>query len=456
MTTTAQRAPGRKALFYLTYNGLYNFTNGISTQTQLLLSGLERIRAQIEAEYGPFDTHVVAPRPEVPTWGYDSAFFREQQQRIEALGGRVHLLPYRTHPQQELWEIRSWDALSQHAAALLQAQTAAYDHSLVICIDQPWLHTPNALATCYGSLPPRTDCLLVLYNTAFIRNWEIPDAAEAAWEQRGLDAAQPGSHVAIADICPSFTTHLRSHFSLDQAVFAPYTSSILVQDPIFTRQKEGDIRQILSAYDVPLDEDLVLAFGRAAPIKGFELLMPALEPLRERVHLVLISVPYLDDDAQQRVYDQLIDRHQLRSTHIKQFTRELPRALCQWPRTKMVVAPSRRETFSNIPLEVALWARAHGPVSVTSTAGGFMDQIEPGVTGFRLDIESCRAMTEAFLEVLNLSPQTHAAIREQAYQRVVRAYDFARNFPATLSTFWRATSMRNTACDDRPGGIGSA
>ena len=33
----------RKALFYLTYNGIYNFTNGIGTQTQLLLRGLERL-----------------------------------------------------------------------------------------------------------------------------------------------------------------------------------------------------------------------------------------------------------------------------------------------------------------------------------------------------------------------------------------------------------------------------
>lgn len=426
----------RNALFYFTYNGIYNFTNGIGTQTQLLLSGLEHLRTHLEAHYGPLDTHVIAPRPAGPTWGYDPAFFQQQQRRIEALGGRVHLLQYQAHPHSELWEIRSWEVLSQRAAALLQAQTAAYDRSLVICIDQPWLHTPRALTAQYGGLPPRTHCLLVLYNTAFIRNWDTPNMAEAVWEQRGLEAAQPASHVAIADICPSFTSHLRTHFTLDNVAFAPYTSSILVPDPIFARQAEACIRETLCAYGVPLDADLILAFGRAAPIKGFERLIPALEPLRHRAHLVLISVPYLDEDAEQRLYDQLIERHQLRCTHVKQFTRELPRALCQWPRTKMVVAPSRRETFSNIPLEVALWAREQGPVSVTSTAGGFMDQIEPGVTGFLLDIESRPAMTETLREVLDLSPQAHAAIRWQAYQRVVQGYDFTRNFPVTLNTFW--------------------
>ena len=164
--------------------------------------------------------------------------------------------------------------------------------------------------------------------------------------------------------------------------------------------------------------------------------MPALEPLRDRMHLVLISVPYITDDSTQRMYDALLDQHHIPVTHIKHFTRELPQALCQWPRTKIVAAPSRYETFSNIPLEVALWARQGGPVSVTSTAGGFVDQIEPGVNGFFMDITSTEAMTKTFETVLNLSDNAQAAIRKQAYERVVSLYDFARTFPQTLNWFW--------------------
>jgi glycosyltransferase involved in cell wall biosynthesis len=427
----------RNALFYLTYNGLYNFTNGIGTQTQLLLGGLETLREDLVAAYGSLDVHVICPLPDAQTWGYDPAFLALQRERVSALGGRVHLIPYKTQPHQDLWDMRSWTTLCQNVAPLLHAQTAFYDRSLVICVDQPWLQTPHVLASHRDALSPAIDMLLVLYNTAFIRNWEAPDAAEVAWEQDGLDAAQPESCVAIADVCPSFTTHLTTHFQLATARFAPYTSSILVNDPIFALQDETAIRSTLQAYGVPLDADLVLAFGRAAPIKGFDRLIPALAPLRDRLHLVLISVPYIHDDSEQRVFDQLLQQHQLPATHIKQFTRELPRALCQWPGTKMVAVPSRHETFSNIPLEVALWARDHGPVTVTSTAGGFADQIEPGRTGFFVDLTSVAAMTQTLHQVLDLSPHAHAAIRRQAYQRVVQAYDFARNFPETLRWFWQ-------------------
>jgi glycosyltransferase involved in cell wall biosynthesis len=433
----------RNAIFYLTYNGLYNFTNGIGTQTQLLIGGLEAIEADLIAAYGPIDVHVTCPVPDAHTWGYDEAFFQQQQRRLAALGGRVHLIPYKRDSAQDLWELRSWKALCQNIAPLLRAQTAGYDRSLIICVDQPWLQTPQELGMVQAEVVPcRIDMLLVLYSTAFIRHWETPDVSEIAWEQEGLAASRPGSRVAVADICPSFTAHLKAHFSLSGAQFAPYTSSILADDPIFTLLDQAAVRTTLQANAIPLDVDIVLAFGRAAPIKGFERLIPALAPLRDRAHFVLISVPYVNDDSQQRLYDQLLRQHAIRATHIKAFTRDLPRALCQWSRTKVVVVPSRRETFSNIPLEVALWARERGPVVVASAVGGFVDQIEAGVTGFLVDISSAQHITETLLHVLDLSDDAHAAIRRQAFRRVIAAFDFVQNFPATLRWFWRKDPWR--------------
>jgi glycosyltransferase involved in cell wall biosynthesis len=431
----------RNAIFYLTYNGLYNFTNGIGTQTQLLIGGLEALRERLSKTYGSIDLHVVCPTPDADTWGYDPAFYQRQQERLTRLGGYVHLIPYKEHPNQNLWEIRSWEALGQNVAPLLHAQTADYGRSLIICVDQPWLQTPYALSIEQSLTSScQIDVLLVLYSTTFVRHWGTPDAAELAWEQHGLEASRPGSRIALAEVCPSFTTHLNTNFRLLTPQFAPYTSSVLLDDPTFVLEDETAVRATLQSYGVPLDADLISAFGRAAPLKGFEQLIPALAPLRERIHFVLISVPFLDDDPQQRIYDELLRQHRIRATHIKQFSRDLPQALCQWPRTKIVAIPSRHETFSNIPLEVALWAREKGPVVAASAAGGFVDQIEPGITGFFIDVSSCEHITQTLGQVLDLPRESHAAIRQRAYQRVVRLYDFKQNFPVTLQWFWNRTA----------------
>jgi glycosyltransferase involved in cell wall biosynthesis len=438
--------PMRNAIFYLTYNGLYNFTNGIGTQTQLLIGGLEMLRETLIRRYGSIDLHVVCPAPDTDTWGYDQAFFKRQQERLAKLDGYVHLIQYKHEPTQDLWEIRSWKALCKNVAPLLHPLTAAYERSLIICVDQPWLQTPYSFGM-DQSVKRQAYTLLVLYSTAFIRGGQTPVAAEVAWEQEALEASRPGSRVAIAEVCPSSASHIKTHFRVPAGEFAPYTSSILADSPAFVLQDDAVVRATLDAYGIPLDAHLVLAFGRAAPIKGFERLIPALAPLRDRLHFVLISVPYINDDSQQQVYDQLLQRHAIQATHIREFTRDLPRALCQWARTKAVVVPSRHETFSNIPLEVALWARDKGPVVVASATGGFIDQIVPGLTGFLFDISSSRQLTETIEQVLDLSSEDHAIIRHRAHQRVLRRYDFVQNFQATLDWFWQRDQASTRAGD---------
>ena len=384
------------------------------------------------------------PRPDDATWGYDRQFLQTQHQRLMALGGQLHFILYKSRPEDDLWDVARWHTLCAEAAQLLLQQCMVYDNCLVIPIDQPWLQTPLYMARLAPDVFQRGQALLVLYSTAFIRNATAPDAEEMRWERDGLALACSAANVAIADLCPSFTAHLQDFYPLQEATFAPYTSSILVEDDAFALLAERQVRATLQHYGVPCDRDLVVAFGRATPLKGFETLIAALSAVRERCHLVLISVPYINDDYQ-NTYDHLLAAHRIAATHVKSFTRELPTALCQWPHTRIVVVPSRQETFSNIPLEVALWARQHGPIVAASHVGGFVDQIEDGVTGFFIDPLSCETMGQTLQQILNLSEEQRASVRRRAYEKVVHLYDFEQNFPATLRWFWGAHTPRTAA-----------
>lgn len=428
----------RRALFYLTYNGIYNFTNGIGTQTQLLLRGLERFSSVLEKQYGPLPLYVICPQPDAHTWGYDAAFLRRQQERILALRGQLHLLPYKQHAESELWDVATWHYLCEQAARFIDHMRRKFDECLLICIDQPWLHTPRLLSPGIPGKIGNTQTLLVLYSTAFIRNASVSDKKEMHWEHSGLTLACTDPQVAIADICPSFTTHLQTFYKLPNARFAPYTSSILVHDEEFRLLEKATVEQTLQSYNIPLDRELIIAFGRAVPLKGFETVIPALAAVRERCHFVLISVPYPGETYQQ-IYDRLLAEHGIHATHIRAFSRELPRALCQWANTRMVLVPSHQETFSNIPLEVTLWARQGGPVVVASRVGGFVDQIEHGHNGFLIDITHPETIPQMLQYVLSLPSAACTRIRQHAYERVVKLYDFQHNFPHTLAWFWGAT-----------------
>ena len=57
----------RRAIFYLTYKGLYNFANGIGTQPQLLSSGMEARHPALVVQYRTLDVQVACSLLEAQT-----------------------------------------------------------------------------------------------------------------------------------------------------------------------------------------------------------------------------------------------------------------------------------------------------------------------------------------------------------------------------------------------------
>jgi len=54
--------------------------------------------------YGPIDVHVVCPLPDAHTWGL-IMLLSAAAATSAALGGQVHLIPYKRDSEQDLWEL---------------------------------------------------------------------------------------------------------------------------------------------------------------------------------------------------------------------------------------------------------------------------------------------------------------------------------------------------------------
>lgn len=161
-------------------------------------------------------------------------------------------------------------------------------------------------------------------------------------------------------------------------------------------------RRAAAQWEVPLDRPVVVTIGRTDPCKGIDLLIHALGPLREALHVVIIAVPFDGDDPLVADYARRIRSERLRATLVTGYTRELPRALCGLPETRAVVCPSRGETLANVPFEVALWAWHAGPVVVAPRRDGFVEQIDNEVNGLLYAPQRPGALTAAVQRALDL------------------------------------------------------
>jgi len=180
------------------------------------------------------------------------------------------------------------------------------------------------------------------------------------------------------------------------------------------------------------DRPIIATIGRTDPVKGIDLLIDALGPLRDRAHLVAIVVPFDGRDPLLDAYRRQINARRLSATLVPLFTRDLPRALAALPATRAVACPSRGETLANVPFEVALWARHGGPVVVGPDRDGFREQIDHGRTGILYDPGRPGALTAALTAALDLDPAARTRICDAAYLHASAASDIVPNLASTL------------------------
>lgn len=425
-----------RAVLYCTVNGVCNNTNGLGRQTKTLLSALQRHREALIRSVGPFDVHVACPQPGPDTWAFAPADLSASRRVVASWGGLVHALPYDTRAQ--FWSVPTWQALSQAGARCAVELARRYDELLVIAVDTPFAGLGEELVARRerSGIRCRVDVLLAFYSTALIVERPHPDPARVAWERRGIECANGAADVWVGDVGRFLSSHLQFEYGLRAGRLAPLTSSLDLASPDLGPLPVPAAREVAARWRVPLDRPLVVTIGRTDPTKGIDILIDAVGPLRDQVHVVIIAVPFDQDDPLIAEYARHIGQQDVRATLVTEYTRELPRAVCGLPETGVVVCPSRGETLANVPFEVALWAEHAGPVVVAPCRDGFVEQIDDGVTGVLYDPAAPGGLTTAIRRALGLSEARRAAIRAAAHARVRAERDVVRNLTQTLVFFW--------------------
>jgi glycosyltransferase involved in cell wall biosynthesis len=415
--------------WYCTFSGVANCTNGIGRQTQTFLGALSRRWEELTAAAGPFTPFLAIPAPGPRTWAYDPAQLAVSQRVIPVRGGEIFELAH--DAEVEFWSPPVWQQLSTQAAATA-GLARRFEQVVVIAVDTPFAGTGTAYANDHSVRGPGdVKILLTLYGTAHIHHHPAADPARLAWERHALAAAQHPS-VMVADIGHALTEHLIDAFELAPTSFIPWRSSLEMTADDLQPMPSGQAATVATAHKIPMDRPIVLAIARTDPTKGVDQLITALRPLRERVHLVAIVVPYGGNDPLTDAYRQQITDAGLRASYIPYFTRDLPRALASLPITRVIACPSRGEALANVPFETALWARHGGPIVVAPALGGFPEQITDGYNGLLYRPGEEGGLTAAIRKALDLDGQDRQRMCDNAYRSVSASRDVVANLAQTL------------------------
>ncbi|MBU1110084.1 glycosyltransferase family 4 protein [Patescibacteria group bacterium] len=420
-------------IFFLTYNGYYNYTTGIGTQTKLFLGGIDAHYERYKSLYGDFEINLVVPQFDVTVDGFDNSHIAYADNVINRFGGKVYVCDSAMEKGDDgFWTVSNWRRLTLSVASIVSEKSQDYERTIVIAVDPPYLHVPRFIEMNKKNNAD-IQSVILMYTSSYIHNKQALSFEKLGWEYQGLVSARVYKNIHIGDVCRFMTHHLVEHYGADRTSFVPYPSSLLFEDAVFDELPQKEANAILDKYNIPRNKDIVFAFGRASWIKGFDILVESLQFLEKDIHLVLVAVPF---EIEPINYETIIKKSGLSYTLITKFTRDLPPALCQCDRCKIVVCPSRGEPFSNIPLEVSLWGKNRGPVVLASNVDGFLEQIEDGENGFLFNVNSVEDLADRINAILQMSDRTLANVRKSAYSKVIKERSFKNNFGLLLNALW--------------------
>lgn len=425
----------RRSLVYCTFDGVANIYHGIGTQTRYLLSCLADHAQTIRQCTGTFDVHILVPDASYSRPGYavDEEILRSSHQRIRAAGAKLWELK---HDDSKLFHIDKWHQLSAEAAKVIQLLARQCDKVLVVGIDAVFCMLADHLDRELGpELWERTQLVYALHSSSRIPGTKVAIGREEA-EISCVARANTDPRVFLADIGSYFSRHLIEEFGLNPNRLRPFTQSLALDDPELQPKSRPRALQELSTWAIPTDRPIILSMGRADPIKGFDRAICALTPLRARIHFVLIAVPYNPDDAEVRRYQALLAESGLRYTLVSEFSRSLPRSLCSLDETAAVLATSVGEPSGQVPQEVALWARAGGPVAIVADEGGLADQICDGINGFKFSQSNVEDITLQVVKAVEMNDHQRRTMRGEALAKVKHERDFTRSLVEFLKSVW--------------------
>jgi glycosyltransferase involved in cell wall biosynthesis len=384
----------RRAFVIALHDGFYSAATGAGLSNQALVATVvQRLPDGTDLVVLP-----VALEPTSPE--YDRSAHQRSLAVLERIHHQVVPVDNGTGGQTRFGDLTAFQHLAKDTSRAIEDLTHVYDGGALLAIDRPFVGLGHHLSD-----DPSWTALYLPRSTA--RHHD--DVDHTTWERHGLDGWVAGGAKIGA-----ISTHMRALLERNGV-----PASLILDVP---NGLIGTPVPLSAAPPIPPDatNGFLLAFGRAAPYKGFDDLLDAIEMLHAQAipvpHLLLAAVTDTDEATTYQRY--LAGRcATLPVTLWKRFDPGLP-GLLRHPALRAVVVPSRVEPFGRIPLEA--FTAGAGPV-VATTAGGLTDTVIDGVTGYTAAPGDPTSLAGAVLRALTTDVQgierMNAAGRELAAQR---------------------------------------
>lgn len=413
------------AVIYSSYDGVLNSYCGVGIATRTFVKSFPLVK-KYYLKFGiDLVFHLITPALVANSLGYDEKILEESLLISGESGGKVHFVTNGSNGMIPYGNNDNWLAVSHTTASKVLEISQNYTRNIFFAVDTPFALSPHLVELQKSAFNIKDIVsVLVLHSDCLVHRSSSLPVNRLGWEASAVKGACLESNIRIASTSKFFQKHLIKNYGIPKNIFVDLQTGIFLGSERYCRAAEEEIVKDLKKYNIPLNKDLVFSVGRAESYKGFDLLIKAMAKIKKQAHLVFIASPYKTEDSIVAELQDLLKTVNISSTPIFNLDFNLPRLICQWPKTKIVAQLSRCEPFGLVPEEVRIWARHKGPVILASRKDGYIEQITDGVDGFLVNIGNITTVSQKIDAILDMSDAQLEEIKRNGHERLLNNYDF--------------------------------
>ncbi|WP_145535317.1 glycosyltransferase family 4 protein [Yersinia alsatica] len=317
-----------------------------------------------------------------------------------------------------LGDLQNWKISSAAAAAKVIDISDNYDITLVFCHEPSFAFTP-LIASLHAALEGvNLKIVYISHGTAFNHEMPLPNPERLMAESLPIHWAKIDSTIKIGHISHFLANHLVAQYGAAPQTLIPVPAGIDINDPWFRIRSDHEISRTLSSHGIPLEYPLAVTLGRGVRYKRHDLLLKASSYLNGEIHPVIMSEPILPE------LSALADQLDIPSSIVHSFDSELMACLIQWRNTRVCVLSAENEPNGLIPMESRWLSRKQGALLVVADSGGFSEQVEHGINGFRHNPGDAANLAQVIHQVCQLTPFEIDKIRQASATLIKEQYNW--------------------------------
>ncbi len=431
------------AIIHLTFEGIQTYGGGVCSVIRGHIEALKVLKNKLKVygiEITPYFCEIAYAGDHERR---DIAYEKYAKSIIEEMGGEIiyltnfsrGYLPKASWGVGDLGGIENWKTAGASGASAALNITKKHQAGVIYCHDSLYSFAPIYIALQSDAYDADALSILVLHSTALTHELPLPNPERLMAESAAIHWAKISPKVKLGYISKFIRNHIIKDYGASIKNMVPVGNGINPQNEIFRQRSPEEIKIKLKEYNIPVDRELFVTWGRAVEYKRYDVNLKAAARLKNEIHPVVVITPKYPE------LETLAKKLGINVSFVYKFDPELIASLCQWEKSVAVGILSKFEPCGLIPMEMRMYSRNTGALLIVSDTGGLFEQVNDGVDGFVSKQDDDKDVAKVIKRILNLPDEEKTKIRKNGFVKVLKYYTWTSQILITLSSVF--SSLRN-------------